>query len=77
MNIDDVIERFCSYHPITVEDRESFQCAIDCMRFARDFIPLGASPERVKQALNLLDCIERAIGNVEIANRLLEYLRKD
>lgn len=77
MFIDDTIKRFGNYHPITQEDQEAFQCAVDCMKYARDFLPLGASPDRIKQALNLLDVVERALGNPKTADRLLKYLTKD
>lgn len=63
MSIDDAIIRFKSYHPITEEDKEAFECAIQCMVFTRDFLPLGAMPERMKHALNLLNSFEYAIKN--------------
>ena len=64
MNINEAIERFSSYHPITREDKASFDTAIDCMKFTRDFLPLNATPERMEQALNLLNSLEYA--NIKI-----------
>ena len=63
MIIDDAIERLSSCHPITEEDKETFECAIQCMQFTRDFFPLGATPDRVKEALNLLNSLEYAMKN--------------
>lgn len=65
MNIDDVINRFSSCHPITKEDEEMFKYAVDCMKFTRDFLPLEASPERMKHALNLLNSLEYIFGNTK------------
>ena len=64
MNIDDVIKRFKSYHPITEEDKEAFECAIQCMQFTKDFLPLNATPDRMEHAINLLNSLEYAIDNV-------------
>lgn len=63
MNIDDVINRLSNLHPITKEDEEMFKCAVDCMKFARDFFPLDATPERMKHALNLLNSLEYMFNN--------------
>ncbi len=63
MNIDDVIKRFKSYHPITEEDKEAFECAINCMEFTKDFLPLNATPERVEHALNLMNSLEYIFNN--------------
>ena len=60
MNIDETIKKFSSYHPITREDEDAFNIAIDCMKFTRDFLPLNATPERMKNALNLLNSLEYA-----------------
>ena len=65
MHVDEVIEKFSSYHPITREDEEAFNIAIDCMKFTRDFLPLNATPERMKKALNLLNSLEYAKIYVE------------
>lgn len=77
MVIDDVIERFCNYHPITEEDREAFQVAINCMRFARDFIPLGADPDKMRHAINLLNSLEYVFGDEETKAQLFALLSKD
>lgn len=74
MNIDDAIERFCEYHPITKEDQEAFLCAIDCMRFARDFIPLGADPETMKHAMNLLNSFEYVFGDKNAKEQLFALI---
>lgn len=64
--IDSVIKRFSNYHPITKEDEEAFKVAIDCINFTRDFLLLGATPERMKNALYLLNSLEYAMGNKNI-----------
>lgn len=66
MSIDDVINRFSNLHPITKEDEEMFKVAVDCIKFTRDFLPLGATPERMEQALHLLNSFEYAMGNKNI-----------
>ena len=66
MNIEEVITRFKTYHPITEEDKEAFECAIQCMEFTKDFLPLNATPDRMKYALNLLNTLEYAMGNKNI-----------
>lgn len=63
MNIDDAIFRLRSCHPITEEDKETFECAIHCMEFTRDFLPLEASPDRMKHALNLMNSLEYVFKN--------------
>lgn len=60
MDFNEAIDRLKSYHPLTDEDKEVFGLAADCMRFTRDFLPLDASPERMKQAMNLLNSLEYA-----------------
>ena len=63
MNIDDAINRLSSCHLITKEDEEVFKCAVECMKFTRDFVQLEASPERMKHALNLLNSLEYIFRN--------------
>lgn len=63
MNIDEAIIRFKNYHPLTEEDREAFACAVHCMEFTRDFLPLGASADRMKHALNLVNSLEYVFNN--------------
>lgn len=63
MSIDDAIIRFKSYHPITEEDKEAFECAVHAMEFTRDFIPLNASADRMKHALNLMNSLEYVFEN--------------
>lgn len=63
MNIDDAIDRLSNCHPITKEDVEVFNLAVDCMKFARDFIPLNATPERMKHALNLMNALEYVLDD--------------
>ena len=58
MNIDEAITLLSNSHPLTKEYEEAFRCAVDCMRFTRDFLPLGATPDRMKHALNLLNALE-------------------
>lgn len=65
MNIDDAINRLSNCHPITQEDKEVFEYAVDCMKFTRDFLPLEASPERMKHALNLLNSLEYVFRNTK------------
>lgn len=60
MDINEAIKKFSSCHPITREDEDAFDIAIDCMKFTRDFLPLNATPERMKNALNLLNSLEYA-----------------
>jgi hypothetical protein len=64
--IDSAIKRFSNYHPITKEDEEAFKVAIDCINFTRDFLLLGTTPERMKNALYLLNSLEYAMGNKNI-----------
>lgn len=68
MNIDDAIKRLSNCHPITKEDEEVFRIAVDCMKFTRDFLPLDATPERMKQAINLLNSLEHAFDTVRHNN---------
>ena len=70
MNIDEAIKKFSSYHPITIEDQEAFNIAIDCMKFTIDFLPLNATPERMKHAINLLNSLEYALSNTETKEEL-------
>ena len=63
MDIYDAITRLKSYHYITEEDKEAFECAIHCMEFAKDFIPLGATPERMTHALNLVNSLQYIFSN--------------
>lgn len=63
MNIDNAINKFKSYHPIMQEDKEAFERAIHCMEFARDFVPLGATPERMTHALNLVNSLQYIFSN--------------
>lgn len=63
MNINDAIDRLSNCHPITTEDKEAFELAVDCMKFARDFIPLSATPERMEHALNLLNALEYVLND--------------
>lgn len=63
MNIDNAINRLSSCHPITKEDEEVFQCAINCMKFTRDFLPLKATPERMEQALIALNVFEYILND--------------
>lgn len=58
IGIDGAIEMLSHAHPITKEYEEAFRCAVECMKFTRDFLPLNATPERMKHALNLLNAIE-------------------
>ena len=66
MSIDEVIKRFKNLHPITKEDEEMFRCAVDCMEFTKDFLLMGATPERMGHALHLLNSFEYAMGNKNI-----------
>ena len=63
MNIDDAINRLNSCHPITREDKEIFELAVHCMEFAKEFLSLNATPERMKYALSILDSLEYAFKN--------------
>ena len=64
MIIDEAINRLSSCSHITKEDEEVFRIAVDCMKFTRDFLPLGATPDRMEHAINLLNSLEHAIDNV-------------
>lgn len=66
ISIDNAIEILSNAHPITKEYEEIFHCAIECMKFARDFLPLNATPERVKHALNLLNTLEYVAKEVKV-----------
>ena len=63
ISIDEAIEILAHSHPVTKEYEEVFKCAIECMRFTKDFLPLNATPERVEHALNLLNAIEYTMKN--------------
>lgn len=71
MNIDNAINRLSNCHPITKEDEEVFRCAIDCMKFTKDFLPLKATPERMKQALLILNVFEHMLNDEKIKETLL------
>lgn len=60
MNINQAIDRLKNGHPIMKEDKEAFELAVHCMEFALDLLPLNATPERMKQALELLNSLENA-----------------
>lgn len=77
MRIDEAIDRFSSYHPITREDEDAFDTAIDCMKFTRDFFPLNATPERMEHALNLLNSLEYALRNVEVKEKMFAMVDED
>lgn len=66
MSIEEAINRLCNARPVLKEDEETFRIAVDCMRFTADFLPLEATPERMKHALNLLNSIEYVAGNIMI-----------
>lgn len=66
MSIDEAIDRFQNYHPITKEDEEAFRIALDCIKFTRDFLLPGATPERMENALHLLNSFEYAMGDKNI-----------
>lgn len=66
MNIDNAINRLSNCHPITKEDEEVFRCAVDCMKFTRDFLPLKATPERMEQALLILNVFEHILNDEKI-----------
>lgn len=63
MDINDAIARLKNCHPITEEDKETFECAVHCMEFTKDFLPLGASPDRMQHALNLMNSLEYVFKN--------------
>lgn len=58
IGIDNAIDILSQSHPVTREYEEAFRIAVDCMKFTRDFYPLGATPERMEHALNLLNALE-------------------
>lgn len=60
MRIDEAIDRLKNSHPITREDKETFDIAVHCMELTLDFLPLDATPERMKQAITLLNSLEDA-----------------
>lgn len=71
MNIDNAINRLSNCHPITKEDEEVFRCAVDCMKFTRDFLPLKATPERMEQALLILNVFEHILNDEKIKETFL------
>ena len=77
MNIDEAIKKFSSYHPITREDEDAFDTAIDCMKFTRDFFPLNATPERMKHALNILNAMEYVFNNENVRETLLAKIDEE
>lgn len=60
MDINEAIDRFKNYIPITIVDKEAFEIAVHCMEFTVDFLQLNATPERMKQAISLLNSLEGA-----------------
>ena len=70
MNINEAIDILSNCNPVTKEYEEAFQCAVECMKFARDFLPLNASPERMKHALNLLSVLEYIFDNQNTKDNL-------
>ena len=77
MNINETIERFSNYHPITREDKAAFDIAIDCMKFTRDFLPLNATPERMNNALNILNAMEYVFNNERIREEFLSKINEE
>lgn len=71
MNIDNAINRLSNCHPITKEDEEVFRCAVDCMKFTRGFLPLKATPERMEQALLILNVFEHILNDEKIKETFL------
>jgi hypothetical protein len=63
ISIDEAIELLSHSHPITKEYEAAFRCAIDSMKFVRDFLPLKATPERMEHALHLLNALEYIAKN--------------
>ena len=62
MKLDEAINRLSNCTPITKEDKEAFECAVECMKFTKDFYSLEVTPERAKHALNLLNALEYAVN---------------
>ena len=77
MNVDNAINRLSNCHPITKEDEEVFQCAIDCMKFTRDLLPLGATPERMEQALLILNVLEHILNDEKIKEALILKINEE
>lgn len=77
MNIDEAIKKFSSYHPITREDEDAFNTAIGCMKFTKDFLPLNATPDRMKHALNILNAMEYVFNNEKIREVFLEKIDEE
>ena len=77
MYIDEAIKKFSSYHPITREDEDAFNIAIDCMKFTRDFLPLNATPDRMKHALNILNAMEYVFNNEKIREVFLAKIDEE
>lgn len=63
IGVDEAIEMLSNSHPVTKEYTAAFCLAVECMKFTRDFLPLNATPERVKHALNLLNAIEHIVNH--------------
>lgn len=66
MTLERAIELLENAHWLTKEMEEAQRIAVDCMKFARDFLPLNATPERVKHALNLLNTLEYIAKEVKV-----------
>lgn len=77
MDINEAIKKFSSYHPITREDEDVFDIAIDCMKFTRDFLPLNATPDRMKHALNILNAMEYVFNNEKIREVFLAKIDEE
>lgn len=72
MDLNTVLEYFVNSEPITVKEKEIFDIAAECVRFAIDFAPLiGDDFNKAKRALLLYDIIgveEMALKKAEIDN---------
>ena len=77
MTIDEAINRFSNYHPIIKEDEEAFKIALDCIKFTRDFLPLNATPDRMKHALNILNAMEYVFNNEKIREVFLAKIDEE
>lgn len=58
MTLERAIELLENAHWLTKEMEDAQRIAVDCMKFARDFLPLKATPERMEHALNVLNALE-------------------
>ena len=76
VSLDDAINRLSNCNPLTKEDEQIFSIAVECMKFTKEFLPLNASPERMREAINFLNAIEYILNNNDTKSKMSSMLDK-